>query len=76
MWGGPPPPPLLPLVRETEDVLGYLSGSRELNQVETRASWALVYLDKPISRANMPNGMLRHLSESRMIGVFELPPRK
>jgi hypothetical protein len=74
MWGGPPPPLLLPLVRETEDVLGYLSGSRELTQVKTRASWALVYLDEPISEANMPNGMLRHLSESRMIGVFELPP--
>jgi len=75
MWGGPPPPLLLPLVRETEDVLGYLSGSRELNQVETRASWALVYLDEPISEANMPNGILRHLSESKMIGVFELPTR-
>lgn len=72
MWGGPPPSLLLPMVRETESVLEYLAGTRDSTQVKTSAQWALVYLDELNSVENMSNGILRYMSESRRIGVFEL----
>ena len=72
MWGGPPPSLLLPMVRETESVLEYLAGTRDSTQVKTSAQWALVCLDELNSVENMSNGILRYMSESRRIGVFEL----